>query len=125
MLSRTCNKGKCRIHLKGEKKMGIAEAIGALCFGLVVGWITYRSIRRKEEGVSLGDISAVIGAVGGAAVTALFKSGPMFGMYCIGLALGFFLYLVTALLIAASKGDLSVVDEWMGSGSGRSRTRGD
>jgi hypothetical protein len=49
----------------------------------------------------------------------------MFGMYCIGLALGFFLYLVTALLIAASKGDLSVVDEWMGSGSGRSRTRGD
>ena len=105
--------------------MGVAEAIGALCFGLVVGWITYRSIRRKEEGASLGDISAVIGAVGGAAVTALFKSGPMFGMYCIGLALGFFLYLVTALLIAASRGDLSVVDEWMGSGSGRSKTRGD
>jgi hypothetical protein len=104
--------------------MGVIEAIGALCFGLVVGWITYRSIRRKEEGASLGDISAVIGAVGGAAVTALFKSGSMFGMYCIGLAAGFFLYLITALLIARGKGDMSVVDEWMGGGSRGSRTRG-
>jgi zinc transporter ZupT len=105
--------------------MGVIEAFGALCFGLVVGWISYRSIRRKTDGVSLGDISSVIGAVGGAAVTALFQSGAVFGMYCIGLALGFFLYLGTAMLIAQAKGDITAVDEWMGIDSGDARTRGD
>jgi hypothetical protein len=104
--------------------MQAIAAFGALCFGLVVGWICYRSIRRKEEGASLGDISAVIGAVGGAAVTGLFESGILFGMYSIGLACGFFLYLITAMIIANAKGDISAVDEWMGSDSGRTRTRG-
>ena len=71
-------------------------AIGALCFGLVIGWITYRTLRRRAEAVALSDIAAVIGAVGGAAVTGLFKSETLFGAYCIGLAIGFFLYLVIA-----------------------------
>jgi len=73
--------------------MGV-EGIGALCFGLVIGWVTYRTLRRREEGAALSDIASVIGAVGGAAVTSLFESGPLFGMYCIGLAVGFFLYLI-------------------------------
>lgn len=71
--------------------MGIA---GAICFGLVVGWISYRTLRRKEETVALSDIATVIGAVGGAAVVSLFESEDMFGAYCIGLAGGFFLYLI-------------------------------
>jgi uncharacterized membrane protein YeaQ/YmgE (transglycosylase-associated protein family) len=66
--------------------------IGALCFGIVVGWITYRSLRR-QQGSALSDISAVIGAVGGAAVLTLFKTTSMFSGYCIGLAVGFFAYL--------------------------------
>jgi hypothetical protein len=79
--------------------MGV-EGIGALCFGLVVGWITLRTLRRREGVSNLSDIATVIGAVGGAAVTALFDSGPLFAMYCIGLAIGFFAYFIIALVIA-------------------------
>jgi len=71
-------------------------AIGALCFGLVIGWITYRTLRRRADSVALSDIATVIGAVGGAAVTGLFKDEVLFGAYCIGLAIGFFLYLIIA-----------------------------
>jgi uncharacterized membrane protein YeaQ/YmgE (transglycosylase-associated protein family) len=70
--------------------------IGALCFGLVIGWVTYRTLRRRSETVALSDIATVIGAVGGAAVTGLFKDQALFGAYCIGLAIGFFLYLIIA-----------------------------
>ena len=70
------------------------EALGALCFGLVIGWITYRTLRRTGETVAISNIAAVIGAVGGAAVTGLFKSQELFSWYCIGLAIGFFLYLI-------------------------------
>lgn len=70
------------------------EAIGALCFGLVVGWVTYRTLRRTNETVSLSNIASVVGAVGGAAVTGLFKSQLLFSWYCIGLFMGFFLYLI-------------------------------
>ena len=99
--------------------MGV-EGIGALCFGLVIGWITYRTLRRKEGASALADISTVIGAVGGAAVTALFKSGPLFGMYCIGLAVGFFLYFIIGLAVWGKKAtgpwmgrDPGEGDEWM------------
>jgi uncharacterized membrane protein YeaQ/YmgE (transglycosylase-associated protein family) len=70
--------------------------IGALCFGLVIGWITYRTLRRRKETVALSDIATVIGAVGGGAVTALFEEEVLFGAYCVGLAIGFFAYLVIA-----------------------------
>lgn len=68
--------------------------IGAVSFGLVVGWITYRTLRRKEGAAALSDISAVIGAVGGGVVTSLFKDADLFGLYAIGLAIGFFGYLL-------------------------------
>jgi len=71
-------------------------ACGALCFGFVIGWITYRTLRRREGAAALSDIATVLGAVGGAAVTKLF-SGDAFGYYSIGLLCGFFLYLVIAL----------------------------
>jgi uncharacterized membrane protein YeaQ/YmgE (transglycosylase-associated protein family) len=79
------------------------EGIGALCFGLVIGWVAYRTLRRTKEESTLADITTVIGAVGGAAVTALFKVGALFGMYCIGLAIGFFAYLVIALVFTGKK----------------------
>jgi hypothetical protein len=72
---------------------------GALCFGLVIGWITYRTLRRKEGASALSDLSTVIAAIGGAAVTGLFKSQELFAMYCIGLAAGFFAYLIVGLVL--------------------------
>jgi hypothetical protein len=71
--------------------------IGALAFGIVIGWISYRTLRRITE-TRVSDLAAVIGAVGGAAVTGLFKpGGAEFGWYCIGLFAGFFLYFLIAL----------------------------
>ena len=97
------------------------ELVGAACFGVVVGWVTYRTLRRRGGGAELGDIASVIGAVGGAAVTTLFSSGKVFGLYCIGLAIGFFGYLVTALIL---EGRRSVAD-WMGADDrGGPRTAG-
>ncbi|MEI8407704.1 MULTISPECIES: hypothetical protein [unclassified Kribbella] len=71
--------------------MSIA-GVGALCFGLVVGWITYRTLIRRSDRAALSDISTVIAAVGGAAVTGLFKDKTLFGWYSIGLAAGFVVY---------------------------------
>jgi hypothetical protein len=86
---------------------------GAGLFGIVVGWVTYRALRRsKSNGIS--DIAAVIGAVGGATVTAHFQADTnAFGWYSIGLAIGFFGYLITAMLLTTST-RLDKVNEWLG-----------
>jgi uncharacterized membrane protein YeaQ/YmgE (transglycosylase-associated protein family) len=84
--------------------------IGALCFGLVVGWISYRTLRRKEGAAALSDIATVIGAIGGAAVTTLFKSEVLFGLYSIGLAVGFFAYFVDSLIVYGKE----ETGRWMG-----------
>lgn len=70
--------------------------LGALGFGIVIGWVTNGALRRaKRDGLT--DITTVIGAVGGAAVTGLFsKETGAFGAYCIGLAIGFFYYVRVA-----------------------------
>ena len=73
--------------------------IGALCFGVVIGWITYRTLRRSS-GASVSDLASVIGAVGGAAVLGIFKRGNSFAWYAIGLAGGFFVYLVVSLIVS-------------------------
>lgn len=87
---------------------------GALCFGIVIGWVTSRTLRRSQPG-GLTDIATVIGAVGGAAVTALFRreSGE-FGAYCIGLLIGFFAYLIVAIKSLPAKQRRSIGD-WLGS----------
>ncbi|SRR5712692_2982491 len=88
--------------------------VGAASFGVVVGWVTYRSLRRSDK-ASLTDIAAVVGAVGGAAVTALFpRETGAFGAYCIGLAVGFFGYL----LVAAKLPGTSAVAPWLGESPG-------
>jgi hypothetical protein len=69
------------------------QLIGAGCFGLILGWYLYFINRYRSGPVDFGDIITILGAVGGAAVTALFKAGSdLFGAYGIGLAIGFFLY---------------------------------
>lgn len=72
--------------------------IGAGCFGVVIGWITYRTLRRVDT-TSISDIASVIGAVGGAAVLGIFEAGDSFGWYAIGLAGGFFGYLIVSLFL--------------------------
>ncbi|HEX6748362.1 MAG TPA: hypothetical protein VF092_13785 [Longimicrobium sp.] len=70
--------------------------IAALLFGVVVGWVTYRTLRHATV-TGLSDIATVIGAIGGAAITGLFPlADGAFNGYCIGLFLGFFLYFRTA-----------------------------
>lgn len=70
-----------------------AAELGAILFGVVIGWITYRTLVRREGAAALSDIATVIGAVGGAAVLAIFDNDHLFGLYAIGLAGGFFAYL--------------------------------
>lgn len=74
----------------------IVLGIGAVCFGIVIGWITYRTLRRTTD-TKISDLAGVLAAVGGAAVTGLFKpGGAEFGWYCIGLFVGFFSYFMIA-----------------------------
>jgi hypothetical protein len=79
----------------------VVQDVGALVFGIVVGWIVYRTLRRQGEAVSLSNIATVIGAVGGASVTTLFHddAGKLFGWYSIGLGIGFFSYLILAVTV--------------------------
>lgn len=73
--------------------MSVVSDIGALLFGVVIGWITYRTLARKAGGAQISDIATVVAAVGGGAVTGLFGDRGLFGMYAIGLFIGFFAYL--------------------------------
>lgn len=85
------------------------ETIGALCFGLVIGWVTYRTLRRSSR-AQLSDIASVLGAVGGAAITQLFDDKALFAAYSIGLAVGFFLYFI----IAGRMSNDESAAQWMG-----------
>jgi len=68
----------------------------AFCFGLVVGYITYRTLARTTAKASIADLATVIAAIGGGTVTMLFggADGNMFGLYAIGLAVGLLLYFI-------------------------------
>ena len=83
-------------------------SFGAFCFGAVIGWVTYFTMRYNKEH-AMSDIAVVVGAVGGAAVLKLFSAGSeLFSWYSIGLAAGFFVYmlilLVTTLASSGAKG---------------------
>ena len=88
--------------------MSVAEW-GALVFGLVIGWVTYRTLRRTTEKVGLSNIASVIAAVGGGAVTTLFDTDELFGWYSIGLGIGFFAYLVLGAWVFSD-------NTWLGNG---------
>jgi bacteriorhodopsin len=74
--------------------------IGSLCFGLFVGYITYRTLARTADKTSISDLTAVIGAVGGGAVTTIIRpQTDNFGWYAIGLLAGFIAYAVLYAII--------------------------
>jgi hypothetical protein len=80
---------------------------GALGFGAVIGWYLYFINRYRKADVQIGDLTTVIGAIGGAAVLKMFDQGAKadyFGAYGIGIAVGFFGYfLVLVFLVGHSK----------------------
>lgn len=87
---------------------------GALCFGIVIGWVCYRTLRRNQAASGLSDIATVIGAIGGAAITGIWKPGTgAFGGYCVGLLIGFFLYLIVSYFVEGPEGRKQV-GTWLG-----------
>lgn len=73
--------------------MNINE-VGALCFGVVTGYIAYRTLIRAHEKASISDLATVIGVVGGGVITGLFKpTSKGFGYYSIGLLVGMAVFL--------------------------------
>src|SRR5215216_5950363 len=87
---------------------------GAVCFGIVVGWVCYRTLRRNQAASGLSDIATVLGAIGGAAITGIWKPGTgSFNGYCIGLLIGFFLYLIVSYIVEGPEGRRQVA-AWLG-----------
>ena len=62
---------------------------GAICFGSVVGWMTHCVLQSAQE-MTAQWLGAVLGVIGGGAVTAVFEDKELFASYCIGLAIFFF-----------------------------------
>jgi hypothetical protein len=74
--------------------MEFLSAVGALCFGGVIGWIT-RYILAFAKEITINGLATIIGALGGAAIVKLFSTdGIMFPFYCIGLACGFGIFVL-------------------------------
>jgi len=69
-------------------------ASGPFWFGVVIGFVTYRTLKHTTQ-AGISDIASVIGAVGGATIVGLFPVAEgRFNDYAIGLFLGFFAFLV-------------------------------
>jgi hypothetical protein len=96
----------------------VVAKIGALLFGAVVGWITYRSLRRRTGGARLADIATVIAAVAGGAAATLFKDPDLFGFYAIGLAAGFFGYLAVSVKVLGLKAVVGMPPQASGNAAG-------
>ena len=73
--------------------------LGAVFFGLTVGWIAYRILRHRVGALWPQDLIALLGIIAGAAVLAFFKDDVLFGWYAIGLLVGFFAYFAVGVIL--------------------------
>ncbi len=64
--------------------------LGAVFFGLIVGWIAYSILRQRADAPWTQDLIALLGIIAGAAVLAFFRDDVLFGWYAVGLFIGFF-----------------------------------
>jgi hypothetical protein len=80
------------------------QAVGAGAFGVIIGWNLYWVNRYRTDGVGIGDLATLAGAIGGAAILDLFPAGTdLFAAYGIGLLIGFFAYFgVLVVLVSRS-----------------------
>ena len=72
--------------------MIVVAYIGAVLFGLVVGWFSARLLARRAGSAHVSHIAAVIAVAGGGYVTVMSGDRGLFGMYAIGLFVGFIGY---------------------------------
>jgi hypothetical protein len=88
-------------------------SVGALCFGVAIGYVTYRTLVRKSGGAQVPDMAAVISAVGGGTVTALFdrNQSDSFGWYSIGLLAGMAGYFALSLMLRGKENWAGVMGE--------------
>ena len=110
--------------LQGQPEVAAStvQLIGAGAFGAVVGWYVYYINRHRKDDVQLSDIVTLIGAIGGAAVLALFPArSDLFGAYGIGLAAGFFLYFFVLVVLVNTAPGFSVA--WFIDGRGPAFTK--
>jgi hypothetical protein len=83
--------------------------LGAFLFGAVLGWNIYFVNRYRKSDVQLGDIAALMAAIGGAAVLALFPAGSdLFAAYGAGLGAGFFGYFIVLIILVSMSKNFSV-----------------
>lgn len=75
------------------------SGLGAILFGLIVGWIAYWILRLRAGASMFAELIVFVGVVGGAAAVGLIKSDVVFGWYAIGLVLGFFGYFAVGFLL--------------------------
>lgn len=90
---------------------GLLQLLGAGGFGAVVGWYVYYINRYRKADVQLSDAVTLIGAIGGAAILALFPAkSDLFGAYGVGLAVGFFGYFVALIVMVTLSKKFAI--EW-------------
>lgn len=77
----------------------VIVGLGALCFGVLVGWMAARILRQKAGAPWLQNLSALAGIIVGAAVLALFRDAVPFGWYAVGLLLGFFAFIALGVIL--------------------------
>ena len=82
---------------------------GPFWFGVVIGFVTYRTLKHKKD-AGISDIASVVGAVGGATIIKLFPTGSeRFDHYAMGFAVGFFLFLIVLQWLAGGSGTATTV----------------
>jgi hypothetical protein len=116
--------GDTELNAKWARRVGVTALIVIICvgvslgfaalfgsmksgpywFGVVIGYVTYRTLKHKKD-AGISDIAAVIGAIGGATIVGLFPVVEgRFDQYAIGLAYGFFFFIVVFWVLAALYG---------------------
>jgi hypothetical protein len=85
------------------------QLVGAVGFGMLIGWYLYYINRYRTSQVDLGDLVTVIAAIGGGAILTLFPARTdLFGAYGIGLAIGFFGYFVVLTILVGMTRNFTV-----------------
>lgn len=95
--------------MPSTQSASLLQILGAGGLGFVIGWYVYYINRYRKSDVQISDLLTLIGAIGGAAVTALFPARTdLFGAYGIGLFSGFFTYFVLLVILVGTSTNFNV-----------------